>query len=257
MSEPRDPILDSDLDAYIDDQLDVARRIVVEAYLSMHPNAAARVMSDMRTRDELRLALAVSKGTARLDANEAARRLERGLSRDRLLGGLRRIAAIGLFVAAGWFAHEVVGPLSVTESVASTPPPGYVEDAVRAHGTSIVRAGMASQLEVSEFDPTEIRAATAIVLPPLPDDWKVRDVQIYPSRFGPSVEMAIVSEDYGMLSLFAVRPGTFDVVSPTVMTTVDASAAYFQIGEVAYALIAKADVKNLDRAASRLADTLY
>ena len=35
------------------------------------------------------------------------------------------------------------------------------------------------------------------------------------------------------------------------------AAAYFQIGEVAYALIAKADVKNLDRAASRLAETLY
>ena len=94
MSEPRDPILDTDLDAYIDDQLDVARRIEVEAYLSVHPDAAARVMSDMRTRDELRLALAASKGMARLDANEAARRLERGLSRDRLLGGLQRIAAI-------------------------------------------------------------------------------------------------------------------------------------------------------------------
>ncbi|PLU24301.1 Fis family transcriptional regulator, partial [Sinorhizobium medicae] len=65
MSEPRDPILEADLDAYVDDQLDVARRIEVEAYLSAHPNVAARVMSDLRTRDELRLALAVSRGMAR------------------------------------------------------------------------------------------------------------------------------------------------------------------------------------------------
>jgi anti-sigma factor RsiW len=259
MSELRDPILDTDLDAYVDDQLDVARRIEVEAYLSHNPDVAARVMSDLRTRDELRLALARSKAKAmaRPATSEAARRLERGLSRDRLLGGLQRVAAVGLLIAAGWFANEAVGPLTVTESVASTPPPAYVDDAVRAHRTSIVRAAMASQPEVSDFDPAEIRAATAIVIPSLPDSWKVKDVQVYPSQFGPSVEMAVVSEDYGMLSLFAVRPGTFDVVSPTVITTPDAAAAYFQIGDVAYALIAKSDARDLDRAASRLADTLY
>lgn len=68
---------------------------------------------------------------------------------------------------------------------------------------------MVSQPEVSDFDPAEIRAATAIVMPLLPDGWQIKDVQIYPSRFGPSVEMAVASEDDGMLSLFAVRPGTF------------------------------------------------
>jgi anti-sigma factor RsiW len=50
MNELRDPVTDADLDAYVDDQLDVARRIEVEAFLSARPEAAARVMSDLRTR---------------------------------------------------------------------------------------------------------------------------------------------------------------------------------------------------------------
>lgn len=115
---------------------------------------------------------------------------------------------------------------------------------------------MVSQPEVSDFDPAEIRAATAIVMPLLPDGWQIKDVQIYPSRFGPSVEMAVASEDDGMLSLFAVRPGTFDVVSPTALSNGDV-AAYFQIGEVAYVLIAKPDAAPLDRAAEQLAASLY
>ena len=57
-----DPVTDADLDAYVDDQLDVARRIEVEAHLAARPEAAARVMSDLRTRDELRVALAGPAG---------------------------------------------------------------------------------------------------------------------------------------------------------------------------------------------------
>ena len=88
-------------------------------------------------------------------------------------------------------------------------------------------------------------------------DWKVRDVQIYPSRFGPSVEIAVDTKDMGLVSLFAIRPGTFDVVKPTVAPSGDISSAYFQIGEVAYAVVAKSGVHDLDRAAETLARTLY
>ena len=185
MTAMLDPVTETDLDAYVDDQLDVARRIEVEAFLSTRPEAAARVMSDLRTRDELRLALAGSKGLARPATTEAARRLERGLARGRIFGVLQRAAAVAVFVAAGWLANEIVGPMSVTEVVASTPPPAYVEEAMRAHRTSIVRASMASQPEVPDYDADEIRAATAIVMPTLPKNWQVRDVQVFPSQFGP------------------------------------------------------------------------
>ncbi len=82
-------VTDADLDTYVDDQLDASRGIEVEAYLSSNPDVAARVMSDLRTRDELRLALAGLRGAPGPATNEAARRLERGLARGRLLGGLQ------------------------------------------------------------------------------------------------------------------------------------------------------------------------
>ncbi|ESY80743.1 transmembrane transcriptional regulator (anti-sigma factor), partial [Mesorhizobium sp. LNHC221B00] len=188
---------------------------------------------------------------------DAARRLERGLARGRIFGVLQRAAAVAAFVAAGWLANGIIGPMSVTKVVASPQPPAYVEEAVRAHRTTLVRETMSSQPEAPNYDAGEIRAATAIVMPSLPKDWKVRDVQIYPSRFGPSVEMAVDTGDMGLVSLFAIRPGTFDVIKPTVAPSGDIASAYFQIGEVAYAVVAKSDVHDLDRAAEMLARTLY
>lgn len=252
-----EPVTDADLDGYVDDQIDVARRIEVEAFLAERPETAARVMADLRTRDELRLALASPANSSRPSTTDAARRLERGLGFGRVLGYLQRAAAVAVFVSAGWLANEAIGPFSISEVVASTPPPAYVEDAMRAHGTTVLRASMVSQPEVSAFDAEEIRSATAIIMPTLPVDWVVRDVQIYPSRFGPSVEMAIETDDLGPLSLFAVRPGNFDVITPTLAPSADVSSAYFQIGEVAYALVTSGDVQELDRAAERLAATLY
>ncbi|RRI03854.1 anti-sigma factor [Mesorhizobium tamadayense] len=252
-----DPVTDADLDAYVDDQLDVARRIEVEAFLSSRPEVAARVMSDLRTRDELRVALAGPLGMARPATTEAARRLERALARDRVFSVLQRAAAAAVLVAAGWLANGVFGPITVTKVVASTQPPAYVEEAVSAHRTTLVRETMPSQPEAPGYNADEIRAATAIVMPSLPDDWRIRDVQIYPSRFGPSVEMAVETKDLGLVSLFAIRPGTFDVVKPTVAPSGDISSAYFQIGEVAYAVVGRSDAGDLDRAAEKLARTLY
>ncbi len=94
MTPPVDPITESDLHGYIDDQLSVQRRIAVEAHLSRHPEMAAQVMSDLRGRDELRLSLADQMIVERPATQEAARRLSNALSRDVLLGRLRRIAAV-------------------------------------------------------------------------------------------------------------------------------------------------------------------
>ncbi len=50
MSQPNEPISQYDLHAYVDDQLDAARRIAVEDYLARHPKRAAEVMADLRSR---------------------------------------------------------------------------------------------------------------------------------------------------------------------------------------------------------------
>lgn len=252
-----DPVIDTDLDAYVDGELDVSRRIAVESYLSEHPDIAAKVMADLSLRGELRLALAAEAQTGRPETREAARRLERGLAYGRVLHSLQRIAAVAVLVGAGWVAHTSFGAFSATEVSASVRPPAFVEDAVQAYRTSETRAQMTSQPKAAAYNAEEIRAATAIVLPDLPANWKVADSEIYPSAFGPSVEVTV---DAGgeKLSLFAVRPGSFSVDKVAHVSLDGAQAAYWQIGEVAYALVAGPATKtNLDGEAERLSRTLY
>ena len=253
-----DPVVEADLHAYVDDQLDVARRIEVEAYLSERPDVAAKVMADLRVRDELRLALAGLQSANRMETREAARRLERSFLRHRSLDVFRRAAMIAMFVGAGWMAHSAFGPLGVSEVVASVPAPDFVHEAVKAHQTEALRRQMSSQIQSPTYDPADIRSATAIVLPELPGEWRVSDAQIFPSAFGPSVELAVEAEEGNRMSLFAVRPGTFAVQNVLMTQQGNTNAAFWQIGEVAYALIAETDDADaLANTARKLARTLY
>lgn len=252
-----DPICEGDLHSYVDDQLAPTRRIEVEAYLSRHPKVAARVMADLRARDELRLALADRPRIRGAGVGDAARRLERGLARDRVFLRLRRMAAIAAFVGAGWIAHSQLGAFSVTDVVASTPPPAIVTDAMMSHRTALLRGAMASQPRAPGFDLAEIRSQTAIVLPALPADWRVVDVQVFPSPSGPSVEVSVEAGGAGLVSLYAARPGGFAIGAVATYRQGDLNAATWQLGEVAYALIGKASEKTLAKAGERLSRTLH
>ncbi|MFD0464969.1 anti-sigma factor family protein [Microvirga aerilata] len=113
-----DPITEDDLHAYVDDQLDPTRRIEVEEYLAHNPEAAARVMADLKDRDALRLAFQTELPRPREPLLEAARRLERGLAWRETGLRLRRIAAVVALIGFGWFAHGQVG-FGITDSEAS------------------------------------------------------------------------------------------------------------------------------------------
>jgi anti-sigma factor RsiW len=250
-------ITEIDLQAYVDNELAANRRMEVEAYLRCHEAQAAQIMSDLRTRDLLRLALAESSLPPSGAMVEAAVRLERGLWRDRMVQRARRIAVVSIFVGFGWLAHAEIGQLWIGQVAASALPPAYVTDAVMAHRATLVRASMHSLKGAVTYDPAEIRSTTAIVLPTLPQDWQVADVQIFPSTFGPSIEIVIHSEKFGTGSLFAVRLGKFDVIPPTLAHKDEFTIAYWQVGEVAYALVAKTEPRQLNKVASELATSLY
>jgi len=98
------PIGEDDLQAFVDGRLGGARALKVEAWLTAHPDAAARIAADRSCRDALRENLKTKfeepipprLRVASLRAQGAARRV----------GALRRIAAgLALFAlgaAAGW-----------------------------------------------------------------------------------------------------------------------------------------------------------
>lgn len=250
--ETVDPL---ELAAYVDDQLDVSRRIEIEHWLSLHPDVAAQVMTDLRMRDELRLALAGEEVSSMPTTSGVARRLESRLQRGQFFRRLRPLAAASVLLSAGWIAHAQLGGTSPAQ--ASTTVPEYVTAAVEAHHITALRAGMHSQPRVTDYDPAELLAETAIRMPKLPAGWSVTDVQVYPSHFGPSVELAVNAGELGAVSLFAARPGQFIVEHPSTRHVDDTTTAYWQFGDIAYALVASAPPGEVSRAAGSLFDSLY
>ena len=105
MTRPIDPISEADLLAFVDDQLTPEHRVAVEDYLSHQPVLAARVMADLRSRDELRLAMSGQMPMAKRETLEAARRLESAFMRDAYLAKFRNWAAVAALIALGWLAH--------------------------------------------------------------------------------------------------------------------------------------------------------
>jgi anti-sigma factor RsiW len=250
-----DPITEGDVLAYVDDQLDPARRIDVEEHLARDPEAAARIMADLKDRDTLRLIHAAPLPRPAEAMIGAAVRLERALGWQEFSLKLRRIAAVVALIGFGWFAHGQVG-LGITDSEASPKPPVFVEDALHSHETALVRARMVSQRETAEYDPAEILTETGIRLPPLPEDWRVRDAQVFPSRDGHSVEITVDAGDLGRMSLFAAHVPVFNVITPTLARFESTKAVYWQTGQLAYALTGTGSDSALERAAVRLSRTL-
>jgi anti-sigma factor RsiW len=250
-----DPITETDLMGYVDDQIDVARRIDVEDYLAKHPATAARVMADLRTRDALRLSFAAPMPPYPERMLDAARRLERSLAWRGIGLRLRRMAAMVALVGFGWFAHTQVG-FGITDSEASPKLPAFVEDALHSHETALLRARMVSQPETAEYDAAEILAETGIHLPALPEEWRVLDVQVFPSRDGHSIEIALDTDDLGRMSLFAAQVPAFNVIAPTVARFDRAKAVYWQTGPLAYALTGTGSENAIEREAIRLSRKL-
>ncbi|WP_145673895.1 anti-sigma factor family protein [Azospirillum brasilense] len=165
-----EPISDIDLNAYVDGELDAQRRIEVEAYLEANPEEAARVMHDMRVRDEIRLFIAgpaVEKAEPELAAPEPAaapapapaqpavgsggplpRRKQWGalwrrpaaelMNRARAraatgsVRGRRAVAALCL-VGLGWTAHSAVSSLSVNPVATAHAATHYITIAAQTH----------------------------------------------------------------------------------------------------------------------------
>jgi anti-sigma factor RsiW len=254
-----DPITEADLNAYIDGQLDLARRIEVEEHLAARPEVAARVMADLHTRDALRAAFGPVEGVAvrsgpspeRLAA--AARRLDRALTWRRIGARLQRAAVIAMLVGTGWLLHNETGDFGVQNTSASTYSPTFVEEALQARQAAQVRARVASQRPTPAYDRREVEAATGIALPDLPSDWRVDDLQIFPSRSGAGVEVAIDAGSLGKVALFATRMPDAEASAPATIRSPEAVTVYWKAGHGAYALSGSGSEPDLGRAAATLA----
>ena len=247
-------ITEVDLQAYMDGQLDDARRIEVEDFLAHHPEAAAEVMASLRTMDALRLhAQLQDEPSARLVTG--ATRLEQGLKRQVWQRTVLRLTGLAAAITAGWIIFSAVQPFNgAIQTEAATL--AFVDDALDARRAQSLRQRMASQVETARYDPAELRMETDLAMPALPAGWKVVDVQIYPWDEGYSIAVTADAGDLGTVTLFAAphvpkAPGGMrtTIVGGT-------TATFWQSGGLAYALVGHASESRLQAAAEVLLSSL-
>jgi anti-sigma factor RsiW len=248
-----DPITAAEIDAYIDDALDPARRLAVEEHLARSPDDAARLMADLGLRTALRLTQSELPAPSS-ELSAAADRLFARLGEPRKPFG-NLFARHRRFGAGTALAALLVGVVMLPHtSNADASPPLYVADAVEAFQTGLLRASMPSQAESTVFDSRDVRRFTQIRVPRLPDGWTITDVQIFPSDAGPALQIMVRTDIRQTVSLFAVRSPAPAPLKPAVVHRGDATVAYWRNGDIAYALTGAEAPEALDLAARDLAD---
>ncbi|MGK9232520.1 hypothetical protein KXS07_11340 [Inquilinus limosus] len=244
---------DAEIQAYIDGELDLPRRIEIEAYLEANPPVAAQVMADLRLRDALRLAFAEDAGI-RVASYENARLLGRAVRWRRLTGRLRRVAAVVLLVGIGWSAQSMLGVTRIDSASATIP--AYADEAGDAYRAVLYRHLVDPAEPKGGLKPEDL-AKAPITLPDLPQGWSIRSIEVVPWDGGSGFEATIDTDRFGLVTLFAAATDSFDVQEPQAQRAKDVTVAYWQVGPSVYALCAEAKAEDLLVAASGLAETLY
>lgn len=246
----RDQITAFDLEAYVDDQLDLRRKMAVEEHLARHPEIAVRVMADMRSRNALRI-LAQTDQPAPHQMQKAFAGLHQRVRHTQSGRLWRMLRVSGTAVAASAIIALL---LILPRGPATASSPSFIDEALMARQTSLIRAAMASQPESLIYDTEEIARTIRIRLPVLPADWKITDVQIYPSDDGPALQLMIRTSSSQDISVFAVKDQSRSSTEPTLIRSGEASVAYWRRAGIAYAVTGAAAPEVLAFAARDLAD---
>jgi hypothetical protein len=228
--EPHLHVSDMDLAGYAEGRLPLERRRAVEGMLACNPDLAAQMMTRLH-----------------MAGGSQPPRRRRGLA----------FAALVLGVVAGLFSGGGIAALREEHDgwreLDGGDPPDYLQDAAESRAASRLREGMASQVETPQLDAAEIRRTLRVSLPPLPADWLVRDVQVFPTDDGPSVNLVVMTPQGGRLDLFAVRTRDPAWARPEIARRGGEVVAFWAHGEAAYVLAGTRSPQDLLFAASALA----
>ena len=208
-------VTEIELQAFVDDELSNADRVHVLDHLLQDPQACTQVLLDLRSRDLLRALRDENDERPSVRILTAAERLQRHVrqrgERRPVLFSAKVIAATGASAVA--LMLIAFSPHEGTHANAAIP--NYLAEAVVSQRTALLRQAMPSQPEAPLLDPSDIRAATQISVPKLPRNWRIVDVQLFPSDYGPSLQVSIRNAQDEPLSLFATFAPTGAPARPT------------------------------------------
>lgn len=276
-----EPISDIDLNAYVDGELDAQRRIEVEAYLEANPEEAARVMHDMRVRDEIRLFMsgpAVEKAApgpatpepaaspqpavgvngplprrkqwGALWRRPAAELMNRARARAASGSGRGRQAVAALcLVGLGWTAHGAVSSISVNPVATAHAATHYITIAAQTHQQAL-HSGI-------DFKPFAEAASSlvnrlsshnpemAVPIPQLDIGQSPDGLRTVAWDGGIAVQAAYRHGGPDLITLFASEVDRFAVTEPQAERIGNVSVAYWQVGTTVYALCGEQPEKEI------------
>ncbi len=161
---------------------------------------------------------------------------------------LARAAGMAALLATGWIARGELGEFPQAAQASS-----FVDEAAASRKAGMLRQAMRSQVETPTINSAEIEKSTGIVLPVLPSDWQVTDVQLFPTSDSPAIAMMVVTAQGEHLSLFADRAETPAGARPLLARRAGEMIAYWEAGDMAYALGGAASSRRIMELAGQLA----
>ncbi|HAF42110.1 MAG TPA: hypothetical protein DCG90_10155 [Sphingobium sp.] len=161
---------------------------------------------------------------------------------------LGRAAGIAALIATGWIARGALGEFPQPAQASS-----FLDEAAASRRAALLRQAMASQVESATLNPQEIERSTGIILPALPVGWRVADVQLFPTADSPAIAMSLESPRGEHLSFFADRAETPADAKPMLAERAGDVIAYWEAGDMAYALTGQATPRRIMELAATIA----
>lgn len=220
----------------LDDAARPGERLVAKRWRKRWPHIDFRLMHDG------------TKGTLVGRRRDLSTPVANDNDRARPWRHIPRAAGIAALIATGWIAHGALGDIAAPARASS-----FLADAAASRRAGELRLGMASQIESAHFDPVEIRRSTGLVLPALPQGWRITDVQLFPTSDSPAIAMTLTTPDGQRYSLFADRAETPAEGQPILASQDGEPTAYWEKGDMAYALTGQGAATQVLQSAQHIA----
>jgi anti-sigma factor RsiW len=253
MSEPGRSISEDELHAYVDNQLNVARRPAIDIYLDEHPDEARRIEAYRRQRTILRAA--ASSDTRPLPAKLSVDRIAERLGRQRTRW--RMAAAVALGIGLGGIAGWVLGSpmaLDPTDRAMAL----LEREALATH--AVYSADRHHPIEVSAAEPEHLRQwlSSRLNRAIAPPDLAAVGYQLLGGRLlaterGSAAALFMYEDSSGHRLSIVVRPMSQDLHATRFEMTQGATNGCGWIGKgLGWAVVAALPDDQLDRIAEQI-----
>ncbi len=254
------PVSEGDLHAYVDGQLDPARRAKVEAHLAAHPDDVARLHDYESQNFGLHVLFGGTEMYPNSEIDSLGGRFAQAMRRQGLLLEMKRVAAgIVLLVGVlgvGWLAHD-----NYTRS--DDPFLAFTRQAVGAH-TLFAGRNSAHHVVSDSNDSTVVswlsQRLTGVPVR-APDlnrlGFNLAMERILPSANGPAAQLLYEHKDMDApVTLFIGKSGDARQAAFTFVQNDDVSIFYWQTGSFAYSLAGRIERKKLLALAEAVSEQL-